>query len=401
MIKRINIIVIALLIVSCKQEKPLAEGAMRLSGSVKGMKQGILLLKDNSSTDTIRVFNGKFEIEKPLQSAIQRFYITPLEQNSEKRITIYLEPNKHQLELDIESFEIIKVTGSKTQDEVSILEKVEKAIEAKHKTQLDAFKANIEKIRGAYKNKLGEKVIDSLKDIDNDFRQVHLAPYFKEQKQASINFIKENPKSYISYERLLYVINELSYKEASFIYNSFPNDFKTLDSSKRILTEIENKKKGVAGALAGNFNATDINGKNIKLEDFKGKYLLIDFWASWCVPCRKGNPHLLKLYKKYHPKGLEILGVSDDDRNTKAWRRAVKKDGIGVWHHILRGIKIKNGRPDFSDKSTDVSDGYNIHSLPTKILVDPNGIIIGRYGDEIGGTDIDMDKKLAEIFNNK
>ncbi|MBD0833379.1 TlpA family protein disulfide reductase, partial [Aestuariibaculum sediminum] len=136
----------------------------------------------------------------------------------------------------------------------------------------------------------------------------------------------------------------------------------------------------------------------LKLADFKGKYLLIDFWASWCVPCRKGNPHLISLYHKYHSKGLEILGVSDDDRAHDKWKNAVEKDGIGIWHHVLRGLEYKEGTYQRINKDKDISDAYNIHSLPTKILVDPNGVIVGRYGGG-GGTDDDMDKDLAEIFN--
>ncbi|UMB62212.1 TlpA family protein disulfide reductase [Lutibacter sp. A80] len=125
----------------------------------------------------------------------------------------------------------------------------------------------------------------------------------------------------------------------------------------------------------------------------------MDFWASWCVPCRKGNPHLLDIYAKYKSKGLEILGVSDDDRNPNAWRKAVKDDEIGVWRHVLRGIKVDRSNGMYKVLDDGVSRDYNISSLPTKILVGPDGIIIGRYN---GGKDDDdkMDKKLIEIFEN-
>jgi thiol-disulfide isomerase/thioredoxin len=123
---------------------------------------------------------------------------------------------------------------------------------------------------------------------------------------------------------------------------------------------------------------------------------LLDFWASWCVPCRKGNPHLLSLYSKYKDKGLEIIGVSDDDNNHEAWQKAVDKDGIGVWKHVLRGLDMKK-RLAGEENESDISQYYGIHSLPTKILIDPNGIIIGRYGGG-GESDEAMDKKFAEIF---
>jgi glutathione peroxidase-family protein len=104
----------------------------------------------------------------------------------------------------------------------------------------------------------------------------------------------------------------------------------------------------------------------------------------------------LSLYGKYKEKGLEIVGVSDDDSALDAWRTAVAKDQIGVWRHVLRGLK--RTATGF-DKSTDISGPYGIHSLPTKILIDKEGMIIGRYGGGGEGDDA-MDKKLAELFEN-
>lgn len=388
----ITYIILAFFVIACKQEKPLPEGYMKLTGLVKGITDGKFLLRNYPEVDTIIVSNGIFEIEKELKKKVQRFDITPLDQNSRERVTIYLEQNKHQIEFDAESFEIIKLLGSKTHDESEILSNQEKEIESKYKVKLDAFKKNIAKIMEAREMKLGDKVYDSLKGVDNDFRQIHLAPFYKERDEAILDFITNNPNSFISYERFPFVLNDLSYDEAMVIYNNFPQDFKVLKNSKRLLKDIENKKIGVSGALAGNFNTTDINGKPIKLNDFKGKYLLIDFWASWCVPCRKGNPHLISLFQKYNPKGLEILGVSDNDGDEKSWIKAVNKDQIGIWHHVLRGRSRTNAG------ATDISSKYNVHSLPTKVLVGPDGVIIGRYGDQLGGTDEDMDNKLKEIF---
>ena len=122
---------------------------------------------------------------------------------------------------------------------------------------------------------------------------------------------------------------------------------------------------------------------------------MVDFWASWCGPCRKGNPHLLSLYSKYKDKGLEIIGVASDDSDPEAWRKAVAKDQIGVWKHILSGLRrLPNGT---YDKSEDIGDQFGIHTLPTKILIDPKGVIIGRYGGG-GENDEAMDKKMEEIF---
>ncbi|HEU0125094.1 MAG TPA: TlpA disulfide reductase family protein, partial [Flavobacterium sp.] len=247
--------------------------------------------------------------------------------------------------------------------------------------------------------KKSEEVLEAIKYEDNDARG-KLEPMYAEMEKASYNFMKENPNSYYSLFLLRMNSRNLKYDEAKAYYDSFNPIYKKGDLAKDLVTEIENIKKGVPGAPAGPFNKKDINGNPIKLEDFKGKYVLIDFWASWCVPCRKGNPHLLKLYAQYKPKGLEILGVSDDDRAEDKWKKAVEKDGIGVWRHILRGLQYKEGTYERINIDQDVSEGYNIHVLPTKILVDPNGIIVARY-DQGEADDERMDKDLAAIFASK
>ena len=184
---------------------------------------------------------------------------------------------------------------------------------------------------------------------------------------------------FISVQSLLFQLSDMKYSEAKSIFDQFNPEHLKIGLGVRLSKNIDDMKKGIPGALAGGFDTVDINGKPIKLSDFKGKYLLIDFWASWCVPCRKGNPHLIKLYKKYHAKGFEILGVSDDDRNHDAWRNAVKKDKIGIWNHVLRGLEYKEGTYEQINIHKDISEGYNISTLPTKILVGPDGVIAVSY----------------------
>lgn len=103
-----------------------------------------------------------------------------------------------------------------------------------------------------------------------------------------------------------------------------------------------------------------------------------------------------ELYRKYKDQGLEVVCVSDDDPDEAKWRTAVKKDDIGMFHHVLRGLKF-DGK-DF-DRSEDISELYGIHSLPTKILIDKEGMIIGRYGGG-GESHEKMDEKLKEVFGN-
>lgn len=118
-----------------------------------------------------------------------------------------------------------------------------------------------------------------------------------------------------------------------------------------------------AGQPAPDLSLPDGNGRTVQLSSLKGSVVLIDFWASWCGPCRQNNPHLVKLYSKYHDKGLEILGISLDN-NSDAWRAAIGQDGI-IWRQV---IDIKGW--DAASAAT-----YGVNSIPASFLLDKNGTI--------------------------
>lgn len=127
------------------------------------------------------------------------------------------------------------------------------------------------------------------------------------------------------------------------------------------------------GLTAVNLSLPDLNGKTISLSDLKGKVVLIDFWASWCGPCRRNNPHLIKLYNKYHEKGLEIYGVSLDD-DVSSWKHAVKHDRL-TWIQVI------------DDKGWDSAAArlYGVDAIPSSFLLDRHGVIqtINADGPEL------------------
>lgn len=121
-----------------------------------------------------------------------------------------------------------------------------------------------------------------------------------------------------------------------------------------------------AGKVFKDISLPDTAGKMIRISDFKGKYVLIDIWASWCVPCRQENPFLLKAYAKYKGADFEIIGITRDKKTAKEeWLEAIKKDKIGLWTQL-------------SDFDEVAQKTYNIRFLPSNYLINPEGIIVAK-----------------------
>ncbi len=143
-----------------------------------------------------------------------------------------------------------------------------------------------------------------------------------------------------------------------------------------------NDRTPAIGSKAPTLKLPGINGKEISLSDYKGKYVLVDFWASWCGPCRQENPNVVAAYNQYSNKNFTVLGVSLDDNKSK-WQQAVQKDGLS-WDHIS----------DLKRWESIVVRDFGIVAIPSNILVDPNGVIIAR---DLRGPA--LHNKLKEVLN--
>lgn len=122
------------------------------------------------------------------------------------------------------------------------------------------------------------------------------------------------------------------------------------------------------GKIAPNFTSPSIDGDMISLNDIKGKATIVEFWASWCGPCRRENPNLVKVYEKYHDKGLEIIGVSLDKPGQKArWQKAIEDDNLN-WHHV-------GSLQYFRDP---VARMYDVNSIPASFILDEDGKIVAK-----------------------
>ncbi len=135
---------------------------------------------------------------------------------------------------------------------------------------------------------------------------------------------------------------------------------------KIVKEQIASTKIGSIGSEALDFTQADMEGKNVALSSFRGKYVLVDFWASWCRPCREENPNVVNAFNKYKDKNFTILGVSLDN-NKAPWLKAIKNDNL-VWTQVS----------DLKGWSNEVAGKYNVQSIPQNFLIDPSGKIVAK-----------------------
>ena len=329
------------------------------------------------TNDSSLIINGLFSFKGRISEPAVAFI--NLSRRGEMGVNgteIFIEPSMMEISLQKDKFSNLHLTGSTTQKEYEDLRALEDAIKEKYKTQWDEW-------------------IDVNFSGNRDSLGTVLTPLFDSLTKTNITFFLTHPTSYVTLYYLQQHSRDISIDSMTFFYSRLGYNLQQNIIGKRIFEIISKQRSVAVGGKAKFFFTKDVNGNPLMSRLLLGKYVLLDFWASWCVPCRKNNPHLISVYKKYKEKGLVIIGIADNDSDTAAWKKAIKTDGVDLWNNVLRGLD-KEARSKGKRNDNDINEKFGVGEIPTMILIDKNGMIIGRYkGEE---DNLALDRKLIEIF---
>jgi len=359
----ITVFAILITLVSCKQKK---EG-YSIAGTITGADTGWILLNKREegkmiTTDSAQLKEGKFAFTGKVDLP-EMFYLKI--KDAQGSFPFFIENAPITVKVYADSLDKTVVAGSLTQDAFTGYQKDELVFQLKmdelYEKYMQAKEANDTVLL-----KIVDVAYDSVQNAQNAFTK---------------NYILKNGKSVVSAYLALSNAYAFSLEELQAINKAMDP---TIADSKYVKKLAEREgilAKVQVGQPAPDFTMNDTIGNPVSLSSFKGKIVLVDFWASWCGPCRAENPNVVNAFKKYGSKGFTVLGVSLDEKREK-WVAAIAKDGL-AWTHVS----------DLAFWQNAAAKQYGVMSIPANFLLDKDGMIIGSglRGEE-------LEKKLEEVM---
>ncbi|MBX9784345.1 MAG: AhpC/TSA family protein [Chitinophagaceae bacterium] len=357
------------------QEKPFTVNGT-LPASAK--KYTVLLSWNNGATaEEAKAVNGKFTIkgtvDAPVYATLSLQEVNP----SPNQKFNADEFAQNELELFLDSG-IITITTKKylSNAEVKGSDAVNDFYNYTRQVKgLNTLESKMNEVYRQYLIAKNNTIANGIQNLYNSLSDI----FYKQQ----LEFVKQRPSSAVSMYFLNRVlITEMDAAKAEPMFHLLSPSLQNSEQGKEMATMIALYKKSMAGVAATDFTLPSPEGADISLSSFKGKYVLVDFWASWCGPCRQESPSLVKAYEKFKTRNFEIFGVSMDDNKDK-WLKAIKEDGYS-WKQVS---DLKKGWENAAAAL------YGISAIPFNFLINPEGIIIARNlrGEE-------LEKKLDELL---
>lgn len=365
--KRIVALFILLaLIGACRQP---AKNSFTIKGTIEGSANGWVFLQEQiddqfKTVDSVMIDGGKFKFSGVIDFPSSYFLNL---RSSKTGMPLFLEASKIDVSINIKNINKSTITGSKSQEEY------EKFLDI-----MDKYNA-----RRSENGSLAAKAAE----IGDEAKAAYYDSLAMDVTMQRARFIKDyvaqNKTSPITPYLLYYNRFNYDMKELNEVVANLDTTLNASPYTGLVKDYLKSLKRSEIGKLYISFMMQDTTGIYLPLVDLIGKnYVLLDFWASWCAPCRKENPELVKIYHEYKDKGFDIMGISLD-RKKEDWMQAIRDDKL-AWHQVS----------DLKYWDNTVAKLYNIRAIPSNVLIDPSGIIIAKdlFGD-------DLRKKLDELLN--
>jgi peroxiredoxin len=358
-----------MVLISCGSDAQKQEfnGKVKISGELKNRPEGVVLLSEylddrTEVLDTIEVnAQGKFDYELSLDGP--GFYELNLYEEKISRLALYDEDVS--INYDFQDEKSLEIKGSRDTEQILKVDELTtvyqeeindlnseyyEAMSAKDQTAIKAIQERAIEMESQH----SERVKSTIRDMGGSFASL-----------AAVGMI--NPRSDFQFlDSLMAVLDQ-----------KYPNT-KSIVSLRQQLDELRVLS---VGQPAPEISLPNPEGEIVKLSDLRGKYVLIDFWAAWCKPCREENPNVVRLYNQYKDKGFEVFGVSLD-RTKEAWVEAIQEDGLD-WTQVS----------DLQYFNSEAASTYQINAIPATYMIDPDGNIIAK---DLRGTS--LENKLKELF---
>jgi len=351
--KTIYCLIVMLVLFGCKTASESAPNAFNISGEMRNGDSSILYLQKYENgkmltLDSAIVKDEKFEFRGTLDVP-QRFFLG--QKGKDAKMSFFMDAGEMALDGHIDSLRDTRVIGSELENEYQAFEE-----------SLSIFADKQEAIITDY------WAADSVGDEEAKNAARDRMDALDGEKQEQVRaYLKENGSSPVSaYLGYYYLSFEGGHEELDAIIASLDPELAASPYVKIMAERSAKLKKVAIGQPAINFALESPDGKQISLADFKGKYLLIDFWASWCGPCRAENPNVVAMYEEMKDKDFDILGVSFDTKREK-WLEAIEADKL-TWSHVS----------DLKGWSSEAGQLYAVNAIPHTVLLDKEGTIIAK-----------------------